>query len=156
MEIAALFLMATIRGLYNRIAKVDTEQIIAEAFEDSAGGYIENQQDQLYEGINSDGEQREPPYAPLTIQIKERKGQRTDVVTLNDTGSFYQGIVMEVRTDMLVTDSADEKTGDLIKKYGEEIFGLSPAYRKMYITDHLRPVFNKKVEAATGLTMKKS
>ncbi|HUR65464.1 MAG TPA: hypothetical protein VMZ03_03870 [Chitinophagaceae bacterium] len=146
--------MSTIRGLYNRIQKVDTDQIIAESLEDSASGFVGKQQDQMYEGINSDGSEREPAYSPVTIALKRIKGQRTDVVTLHDTGDFYRGQYIDVRNDIIIEDSADVKTAKLVKKYGEKMFGLSKPFKIMYLDEDLRPVFKNKIESATGLVMK--
>jgi hypothetical protein len=63
------------------------------------------------------------PYKPFTIAIKQQKGQPTNRVTLEDTGSFYRGF------DLIFTDqnaigvfSRDEKTPELIEKYGADIF----------------------------------
>ena len=62
-------------------------------------------------------------YKPFTVTIKRRKGQPTDRTTLEDTGSFYRGF------DLIFTDqnaigvfSRDEKTPELIQKYGSDIF----------------------------------
>jgi hypothetical protein len=144
----------TIKGLYKKVEKLNTDEIAAESIEVSAAGYVENQQDQMYEGINSDGKQRQPAYSPVTVQIKRSKGQRVDVVTLNDTGDFYQGIFVDVRDNTLVIDSGDSKTADLLDKYGEEIFGLTGEFKRTYVNDHLRPAFKQKIESATGLKMK--
>lgn len=146
--------MSTIRGLYKKIAGIDTNHLVALALEDSAHGMKEKQQDQMYEGIDADGENREPAYSPLTVAIKQNKGQRTDVVTLHDEGDFYAGIYIDVRTDLIIQDSADSKTGKLVKKYGEKIFGLFGLFRKLYLDEDLRPEFKIKIETATGLKMK--
>lgn len=79
---------------------------------------------QLFEkGIDGNGNKLTPEYKPFTIAIKRQKGQPTDRVTLEDTGSFYKGF------DLIYTDqnalgifSRDEKTPDLIDKYGADIF----------------------------------
>lgn len=79
---------------------------------------------QLFEkGIDGNGNKLTPEYKPFTIAIKRQKGQPTDRVTLEDTGSFYKGF------DLIYTDqnalgifSRDEKTPDLIEKYGADIF----------------------------------
>lgn len=78
---------------------------------------------QLFEkGINGKGN-RLLEYKPFTIAIKRQKGQPTDRTTLNDTGSFFRGF------DLIFTDqnaigifSRDEKTPDLLEKYGADIF----------------------------------
>lgn len=79
---------------------------------------------QLFErGIDGNSNKLTPEYKPFTIAIKRQKGQPTDRVTLEDTGSFYSGF------DLIYTDqnaigvfSRDSKTPDLIEKYGADIF----------------------------------
>ena len=50
-------------------------------------------QEQLQSGIDSADKVINTiggnPYRPYTVKIKEKKGQPTDVVTLYDTGEFY-------------------------------------------------------------------
>lgn len=78
---------------------------------------------QLFEeGIDGLGNKLKP-YKPFTIAVKRSQGKDPNIVTLNDTGDFYRGF------DLLVTDqysigvfSRDDKTPDLIEKYGSDIF----------------------------------
>lgn len=107
----------------------------------------------MYEGINSDGEIRKPDYTPTTVSIKIRKGQRHDVVTLKDKGDFYQAMGIDIRADEFIVTSFDPKTGKLVNKYGEEIFGLSEKYKALYIVENLRPEFKSVIEFETGLKM---
>lgn len=87
-----------------------------------------NAQDQLYEqGINSLGVSIADymPYRPLTISIKEAKGQPTDRVTLRDEGDFEDSFYLEVNNTQFEIKASDFKTEDLIKKYGRQILGLT-------------------------------
>lgn len=78
---------------------------------------------QLFEkGIDGKGNKL-LEYKPFTVAIKRQKGQPTNRTTLEDTGSFYRGF------DLIFTDqdsigvfSRDEKTPELIEKYGADIF----------------------------------
>lgn len=87
-----------------------------------------NAQKQLYEqGINNLGVSIADymPYAPLTISIKEAKGQPTDRVTLRDEGDFEDSFYLEVNNTQFEIKASDFKTEDLIKKYGRQILGLT-------------------------------
>lgn len=86
---------------------------------------------QLFDrGIDGKGNKLKP-YKPFTIAIKKQKGQPTNRTTLFDTGSFTS------KMDLLVTDqnaigvfSRDEKTPDLIEKYGADIFTFTVENQK--------------------------
>lgn len=87
-----------------------------------------NAEEQLFEqGINRLGVDimDYAPYSPLTIAIKEEKGQPTNRVTLRDTGDFETSFFLEVGDKQFEIKAADFKTEDLIKKYGRQILGLT-------------------------------
>lgn len=78
---------------------------------------------QLYEkGINGKGQEL-LKYKPFTIAFKKIKNQPNNRTTLFDTGDFYKSF------DLIYTDqnsigvfARDEKTPDLVAKYGADIF----------------------------------
>lgn len=149
--------MATILGLYERLQQLDTDKIIRESLEASKETYADMNAEQMFKGIRSDGNPILPEYSPLTVQLKKEKGQPTDRVTLHDTGSFYQGIRVDVGSDKLTIDSVDEKSARLQKKYSTRkgsIFGLSAPFRREFLNQKMRPEFKKRIEAATGLKLK--
>ncbi len=84
--------------------------------------------EQLFEqGIDGEGDLIQPEgYSARTIEIKDLKGQRTDHVTLNDTGDFYESFTVTVSKDSFTVDAQDNK-GDvrLFEAYGEEVAGLT-------------------------------
>ena len=65
------------------------------------------------------------PYRPYTIEQKKKKGQPYDRVTLRDTGAFEKSFAIKIGRNEFYIDSDDWKTEKLVKKYGEEIFGLT-------------------------------
>jgi hypothetical protein len=86
-----------------------------------------NTKDQLYiKGEDSLGLTLKP-YSVFTIEIKQLLGQPYDRTTLNYSGAFYNGFYLKVDKDNLVLNfnSTDNKTPDLIGKYGRNIFGLN-------------------------------
>lgn len=87
---------------------------------------VMNVDEQLYKGIDANGEKMFPPYAESTKRKKRRKNDPTDRVTLLDEGTFYESFFIEYSDDSFTILSDDNKQVYLIGKYGEDIFGLTP------------------------------
>lgn len=89
-----------------------------------------NFNDQLEtEGVDSGNVpiMRYEPYAPSTIELKKRTGRPYDRVTLNQDGDFHDGAELTRLNDTeAYISSGDSKTGFLVDRYGERIFGLKP------------------------------
>lgn len=81
--------------------------------------------EQMLSGQDSEDKPIDPPYRPLTIEIKKIKGQPYDKVTLRDEGDFHHGTIIEWGDNSFFITSTDPKTTKLTKKYGWQIFGLN-------------------------------
>lgn len=80
---------------------------------------------QMNAGQYNDGSMIEPAYTERTVEIKKAKGQRSDVVTLNDEGIFQSKMYLEGRGFPYEINSSDLKTGLLDEKYdADKFFGL--------------------------------
>lgn len=110
---------------------------------------------QLFEqGVNSQGVPlkeiggsmfTESGYSPYTIMIKEEKGQRTDHITLRDTGAFYGSFVLILGDKEFIIDAdpIKEDGTDLFREWGEDILGLTEESREIlkgFVLERLRPV----------------
>jgi hypothetical protein len=124
--------MRTVFDLLQSAQALEPDALMEAAM--AAGGevYVGQQQKQMFDGINSEGLAIEPEYSPLTVQIKESKGQPSSRVTLKDTGEFYKGIYTDPKGDKMYVDSKDSKSNELQEKYGDEIFGIQGEYREPY------------------------
>ena len=61
-------------------------------------------------------------YSPFTIEIKKRKGQPFDRVTLKDTGDFYDSYTITPIPGGFIIDANDEKEDkNLFDIYGDDI-----------------------------------
>ena len=101
-----------------------------------------NAEEQLYEqGINRLGVDISDyaPYSPVTIEIKRLKGQPTNRVTLRDEGDFESSFFLEVGDKQFVIKASDFKTEDLVKKYGEQILGLTDENIAILIWQYIYP-----------------
>lgn len=101
-----------------------------------------NAEEQLFEqGINRLGVEISDyaPYSPVTIEIKEAKGQPTNRVTLRDEGDFESSFFLEVGTKQFEIKASDWKTEELIKKYGRQILGLTDENIAILIRQYIYP-----------------
>ena len=110
-----------------RWRKVDTQFAIEESLYNKRKDILDKQKEQQQSGISNTGkpfinkntgtDEYSPGYA-------KKKGKKKPI-DLFRTGSFQNEEFLDVRTDVIVFDSADSKTDKLIKQFGEGIFGLS-------------------------------
>nr|UVX39901.1 MAG: virion morphogenesis family protein [Bacteriophage sp.] len=101
-----------------------------------------NAEEQLFErGINRLGVEimDYAPYRPVTIEIKEAKGQPTNRVTLRDEGDFESSFFLEVGDKQFEIKASDFKTEELIKKYGRQILGLTDENIAILIWQYIYP-----------------
>ena len=80
---------------------------------------------QMMAGTRADSKPILPDYSPSTVLAKKLKGQISDHVTLRDEGDFQRSMFADTGKFPVTLDSQDYKTTKLVKKYGEEIFGLT-------------------------------
>ena len=84
------------------------------------------------QGISKTGEKmwsfNPPPqvYSPVTIAHKQGQGQRTDILTLHDTGAFHSGFFLEFVPGGISIWSSDWKADMLVRDYDDQggVFGL--------------------------------
>ena len=108
-----------------------------------------NAEVQLYEqGINNLGVDiaDHAPYSPLTIEIKQSKGQPTNRVTLRDEGDFESSFFLEVGNTQFEIKASDWKTEELIHRYGRQILGLTDENISVLIWQYIYPDLSKAVK----------
>lgn len=133
----------------------DIPDLIRVVCEENAHILVEmNADQQLYdEGIDTRGISIDSyaPYSPLTIQIKEQKGQPTDRVTLRDTGAFEGSIYIQFTADQMTFAASDWKTEELILKYGETILGLTSENQSEFGQRYIKPALREILKVRTNL-----
>lgn len=125
--------MTQISELKNRVIEfnngIQSGRIIQMIIQNNEAEIVDmNAEEQLFEqGINNLGVSimDYAPYSPVTIEIKEAKGQPTNRVTLRDEGDFESSFFLEINERQFEIKAADWKTEELIKKYGRQILGLT-------------------------------
>jgi len=84
----------------------------------------------LTTGKDSEGESL-GEYSPVTVVIKQEKGQRTDHITLLDTGAFYKSFTFHATGTELIFDAdpikKDEsgEESNLFDDFGIDVLGLN-------------------------------
>lgn len=118
-----------VTSLLERAKKLDEQEAWFFAIDVEAQDEIIrlNTQDQLYdEGIDSN-ENDLGDYTPFTKQEKSSKGQRTDHITLRDTGAFYKSFRVIVKRDSfeIIADDVSIYDEPLTEVFGIDILGLT-------------------------------
>lgn len=139
--------MKQITDLRNRVANFNealtSGRLIQNIIWDNEAYIVDlNAEEQLYEqGINRLGVEiaNYAPYSPVTIAIKEAKGQPTNRVTLRDEGDFESSFFLEVGDKQFEIKASDFKTEDLIRKYGRQILGLTDENIAILIWQYIYP-----------------
>lgn len=86
------------------------------------------------------------PYTARTMQIKQRKGQPYDRVTLRDTGEFYSSLHVEFDDDGFYVTSTDDKAKYLLARYGKTIFRLTNQNFTELLRNYIRPELQQKLK----------
>lgn len=139
--------MGKIDDLLKRVVKFNDEltsgRLVQKIIWDNEAYIIVmNAEEQLFEqGVNRLGVSimDYAPYSPVTIAIKEAKGQPTNRVTLRDEGDFESSFFLEVGDKQFEIKASDFKTEDLIKKYGRQILGLTDENIAILIWQYIYP-----------------
>lgn len=125
--------MKIITDLRDRVVKVNEDltsgKMIQRIIQEHEAEIIDmNAQEQLFEsGENSLGISISTyaPYSPITVEIKQMKGQPTNRVTLRDEGDFESSFYLVISDNQFEIKASDWKTEELVKKYGSSILGLT-------------------------------
>lgn len=124
------------KQLQNKIIYLNTVKQLYEQGEDSLGRSLES--------IGGG-------YSPYTIQIKNRKGQPTDHVTLKDTGDFYQSFEVINESSYIEIIASYIKNGkDINKEWGGHVIGLKKENLQIII-DEIRVEFIQEVKKVMGI-----
>jgi len=120
------------RAFANAVAKINTEKLLLKAAKNLEDLALDLNRSQMYDqGIDAKGKQI-GKYSEATVRIKQKKGQRTDHMTLSDTFKFYDKMFVNAKQFPILIDSKDSKTPMLEEKYSENILGLTTENTKIY------------------------
>lgn len=115
---------------------------------------LENQRQLYNDGQDKEGKNLKPYANPIYAVLKDtnpnkprgagfQKQSSTMTPNLFDTGDFFNGMYLFLNGGTVDVDSTDEKTGELIQKYGDNIFGLNFKHLETYRQEFLYAAFIK-------------
>lgn len=134
--------MATANEILEKLSRIDINLSAQVAMENTAKAATDAQRQQLQQGLRSDDTVM-PDYSFRSVF---QYGKPPGPIKLYDTGAFYRGILIDVRQDIFIIESADEKNTMLQNRYGKEILGLGTQARIDYIRT-LKPEFIKQIKS---------
>lgn len=146
--------MGSFIAFNEKFQKIKPDELIKDAVLMTGGDAIQLNQDQLYEkSEDSKGrklrEYQDGDYAreKQTLNPFLALGQPDFKLT----GDFYNDFYAEVNTKTLKISSDNFKTDDLIRRDGEDIFGLNKDNLIIYGNNYVRPKILTEISLATGL-----
>lgn len=131
--------MGKIEDVIGRLKVSEAEQtkVILEIIDRNKAIVLDLNTKQLFEGRNNKGEQIKPPYKNPKYAEFKRTLNPFGVVDLRLTGDFHNSFFINDTSFPITFGASDEKTGELVQKYGEDIFGLTVA-SKAELSEQIR------------------
>lgn len=95
-------------------------------------------------GVKGDGTNL-PPYAPITIERKDRSGRNlpTGHMTLFEHGDFYKGMFAKSNNAVIFINSSASITSELESRYGDSIMDLTEEEQEQIIMKMVDPEIEK-------------
>lgn len=119
---------------------------IEEAIKRNSAIIVESNVFQMYElGQKRTGKSITPPYSPAYKKVKQRKGQRTDHVTLRDTGAFHASLYVDYFNEGFEIKAKDFKTPFLVNRYSPDILGLKDDSLKAICDEFITPYLRQRL-----------
>lgn len=165
--------MGTVKNLYNRLKKVDLDQIVFNSIDETKLYYTEMNLEQMMNGKRRDGQDITPSYLDdpyfktysQALQYSDWKDRIEPYTTKRNPGTpnlFINGYYHSTLTALVSKDGITILSGwsesrDIEAKYTRLIYGLWGEWRGYYFNDGyagLRVAWRKRVETATGLKLK--
>lgn len=135
-------------GFYTRLSRVisNLESIVLESAMESKETIADLQVQQMEEGKTEKGSSIVPKYQSESYaKAKKAIGAKPAKFTpdLKLTGDFHSGVYAKLEKNYIVTDSTDNKTGELTDKY-KDIWGLT-TLKQSLLNKEILPTLIKKI-----------
>ena len=147
--------MATPGEILEELEQLDIDALVRESVEEVSTEYIKKNLDQLYEGLNSEGQKilpryRSNKYARVKNEMNSAPGLGTPDLFL--TGAFYAGSKARLEGDDIVEESSVEYSKDLENRYDpNQIWGLDEENHDEFVNEDLQTLIIEKISEQTGL-----
>lgn len=147
--------MSTPGEMWNALEELNLKEVVLEAIEDHKEEYVKLNLEQLYQGLNPEGEKITPeyvegPYRRKKARMNSAPGEGTPDFKLS--GDLYDETAVQVDNEDLTIGSEVEYAQYVEQRWGNaEIWGLSPDNHEEFVQETLQPLIVEKVSELTGL-----
>lgn len=146
--------MATILSMLTKVRSVNLRDQVPVIIEQTKEEAVKLNRLQLYDMSQDKNEMslliyRSPSYATYKNKRNPKPGLGHPDLFL--TGSFQNKMFATVEKETLNISSRDSKTFDLIKQYGDDIFGLSEKSKSIYANGVVYEGIRRYITNKTGL-----
>jgi hypothetical protein len=146
--------MGTIRRMLLGVQAIKLRENLPDLIRETSGAVLSLNRFQLFnQSVDKTGEPLKF-YSSLSYALEKNKINplpgfgRPDLYL---TGSFQRAMYVEVNSQSIKVWSRDSKTDDLIKKYSEDIFGMSPESKGKYAKQTLYPAIQNHITVKSGI-----
>jgi hypothetical protein len=147
--------MTTPGDMLDALEELNLKEVVLEAIEDHKEEYVKLNLEQLYQGLNPQGEKITPEYAPTYYRKKKARMNPTPGEGTPDfklSGDSYEETHAEVDQDEIEIKTETEYFKYNEERWGDaEIWGLDPDNHQEFVQEILQPLIVEKVSELTGL-----
>jgi len=135
---------------------LDIKTVVLEAIEDHKEQYVKLNLEQLYQGLNPEGEKITPeyvqgPYRRKKARMNTQPGEGTPDFYL--TGGMYDQTHAQVDEEKIEIKSDVEYAQYNEQRWGDaEIWGLDPDNHEEFVQETIQPLILEKISEQTGMT----
>ena len=143
--------MATIHEMLRRAQSIDLQAIGVSVIVDTKDALIDLNKSQLMDKGEDKNSKKLKSYKPTTGAYARRKNQRNPFPGLGtpdlyNTGAFQNAFQLKINSkNSFDIFSSNSKSGDLQKKYGKAIFGVSDPNKQEYADEYMQPELVREV-----------
>jgi len=145
--------MATALDMIDNLSKFNVKAQTTKIFNNNAVHVTTLNQAQMLKSKKRTGEgigkYKSPEYA--AIKAKQNPEAGAGNVDLKLKEGFYRGMIMKIVGNIIDIKSTDAKSPALQRKYGDDIFGLTPENWQIWLDEIFMPDYMIEFTKATGL-----
>lgn len=147
--------MATPGEMWQALEELNLKEVVLEAIEDHKEEYVKLNLEQLYQGLNPEGEKITPeyvegPYRRKKARMNAGPGEGTPDFFLS--GEMYEQTAAQMDNDDITIGSEVEYAQYNEQRWGNaEIWGLDENSHDEFVNEILAPLIIEKVGELTGL-----
>lgn len=146
--------MTTIRKMLTGVKSIKLKEQLPIIIRNTSGEILSLNRFQLYnQSVDKQGDPLQL-YGSLSYALEKNRMNPAPGFGRPDlylTGSFQRAMYVEVNDTFIKVWSRDRKTDQLVTKYTQDIFGMTPASKSQYAQKTVFPQIKNHITAKSGL-----